>query len=65
MSKPIKIEKVKGCRDCPFRNIDMESGSECNLGAEMFGDAFYKGDPYYRAANCPLINANICVELDT
>ncbi len=61
MSKPTKIEKVKGCEDCSFQNIDYEWGTSCTMDGSP--DARLKGKPY--PSDCPLLVNNIQVELDT
>lgn len=52
------FRKVTDCSECPCRNRDYESGSDCNLDYEM--DLEYRNDKelIYCSDNCNLIDVN-------
>ncbi len=65
MSKPTKIEKVKGCFDCPF-NYSNTWGNKCTLGGDPESRwDLDTGDRKPYPLDCPLLSHNIRVELES
>lgn len=62
---------VTGCNNCPFANDDNELGrNECHLDeavvlcTDRYGFSIVPHrDPYWKPANCPLLNSPVTVSL--
>lgn len=65
-AKPLKIEKVEGCWDCPFSYLD-NWGTQCaqNGTPALRWEETTQEHRYDYPPDCPLITSNICVELES
>lgn len=62
--KPLKIEKIKGCYDCPFQYLLEESWHYCQKTGSNVDNHTSVTSRHPYPSDCPLITSNICVELE-